>query len=63
MKVQFTITVKEGFRRVMSDYIENEIDIVIEAANYATASRMVKALFKDAANVVEIDGGVCLVED
>ena len=63
MKIQFYITLKEGYKPInplMGDYEENEISIVVEARNMATANRMVKALFKDAPNVAEIDGGICI---
>lgn len=63
MKIQFSVELKEGFKPInplVDDYEENEIDIVIEARNMATANRMIKALLKDAPNVAEIYGGVCL---
>ena len=60
MKVMFNIELKEGFRQTMETYEENEISIVVEAKNYATASRMVRALLKDAPNVATNYGGVCI---
>lgn len=60
MKVEFNLELKEGYNPVLEDYEEKEISIVVEAKNYATASRMVRALLKDAPNVATNYGGICI---
>ena len=60
MKFQFNIELKEGYKPVMENNEEKEIEIIVEAKNYATASRIIRALLKDAPNVAENYGGVCL---
>ena len=44
MKVKFFAELKQGYRKTMETEETKEIEIVIEAKNIVTASRMFKAL-------------------
>lgn len=47
------ITLKEGYKPVMALDLETEMCFEVEAKNHVTASRMVRALTANLANVVE----------
>lgn len=52
MKVKFFAELKQGYRKTMEIEETKEIEIVIEAENMVTASRMFKAL-ADVDNITE----------
>lgn len=52
-KWKVLITLKEGFKPVMALEPEKEMRFELEAKNHVTASRMVKALTANLANVEE----------
>lgn len=59
MKFEYVIELKEGYRKVMETEKTEDVRIVIEANNRATADRAIHAILKDAPNVKEWDG-VCI---
>ena len=54
MKVKFFAELKQGYRKTMDTEETKEIEIVIEAKNMATASRMFKAI-ANVDNIIEYD--------
>lgn len=52
MKVKFFVELKQGYRKTTEIEETKEIEIVIEAENMVTASRMFKAL-ADVDNITE----------
>lgn len=54
MKVKFFAELKRGYKKTMETEETKEIEIVIEAKNIVTASRMFKALV-DMDNIIEYD--------
>ena len=65
MKFSFSFELKDGYTPInplVDTYEEKEISIVVEARNYATASRMIKALLAGSTNIAESYGGVCIDE-
>ena len=60
MKVKFFAELKQGYRKTMETEETKEIEIVIEAKNMATATRMFNAI-ANVDNIIEYD---CLcIED
>ena len=60
MKVKFFAELKQGYRKTMETEESKEIEIVIEAKNIVTASRMFKALV-NMDNIQEYDY-ICIEE-
>ena len=56
MKFQYWIELKDGYTPTMETEKENELSIIIEAKNRATAERMIRKLFKDAPNINDYNG-------
>lgn len=54
MKIEYIVELKEGYRPVMQEEEENIIKFEVEAKNFATAQRMVKAMLKGAENIADI---------
>ena len=54
MKVKFFAELKKGYRKTADTEETKEIEIVIEAKNMVTASRMFKAL-ANVDNIIEYD--------
>ena len=54
MKVKFLAELKQGYRKTMETEETKEIEIVIEAKNMVTASRMFNALV-NVDNIIECD--------
>lgn len=59
MKFGYWVELKEGFKQTSQLEEETDVNFVIEAKNRATADRMVRAMLKDAPNVVEYSG-ICI---
>ena len=58
MKVKFFAELKQGYRKTIETEETKEIEIVIEAENMVTASRIFKAL-ANVDNIIEYDH-VCI---
>ena len=54
MKVKFFAELKQGYRKTMETEETKEIEIIIEAKNIVTASRMFNALV-NIDNIIEYD--------
>lgn len=59
MKFEYYVELKNGFRNVLDLEETMELRFVVEASCFANAQRMVKAMLKDAPNVVEFSG-ICI---
>lgn len=59
MKFEYIVDLKEGYRKILETEVTDEVKIVIEAQNRATADRAVQSLLKNAPNVKEYVG-ICI---
>lgn len=59
MKFEYIVDLKEGYRKILETEVTDEVKIVIEAQNRATADRAVSALLKNAPNIKEYVG-ICI---
>lgn len=59
MKFEYVVDLKEGYKKTLETEMTDEVRFVIEAKNFATANRAVKALLKEAPNVKRLCG-VCI---
>lgn len=56
MKFEYIVELKNGFCPVLKNEEETEIRFVIDASCRVNADRMIKAMLKDAPNVIDCDG-------
>lgn len=61
LKFEYWIELKEGYRPVMETEEETDLNIQLEAPNFATAQRMMAKLLEGAPNVKQYSG-VCIGE-
>lgn len=59
MKFEYIVDLKEGYRKILETEVTDEVRLVIEAENRATADRAVSALLRNAPNVKKYIG-ICI---
>ena len=59
MKFQYCIELKDGYKPTMQGEKENDLRIIVEAQNRATADRMIKAMLSGCNNIVSWSG-ICI---